>query len=112
MKGSFMQPARQDFAPEQARLLRDTVAKDCSDAEFHFFLEVAATYRLNPLAGEVYAAKLAGSNGGSGRVVVMVGRNGWLKIANDHADYRGIDGEVVRENDEFKVKRTAEGRVV
>jgi phage recombination protein Bet len=101
--------AREEFSPAQIKLLRRTVAKDCNDEEFSYFLEVAAAYDLNPLVGEVYASKMGGSNGSGGRVVILVGRNGWLKMARRNANYLGIDGDVVRENDSFKVSRKADG---
>lgn len=106
------QPARLAFAPEQAKIIKDTVARECTEAEFHFFLEVSARYDLNPMLGEMYAMKIPGKNGGPGRVVPTVGRNGWLKVARRHDDFLGMDGDVVREKDIFKIKREGGKRVV
>lgn len=109
---SITRAARADFSPEQVRLLKRTVAKQCNDDEFVYFLEVAAFYNLNPLVGEVYAAKMAGANGEGGRVAILIGRNGYLKMARSQSHFRGIDGDVVRKNDVFKVKRSQGGREV
>lgn len=113
MKGSTVaitKTARTEFAPEQVRLMRDTVAKDCTEPEFHFFLEVCARYEFNPFLGEIYAAKMRGKNGSPGRVAIIVGRNGWVKEANRQPDFRGLDSDVVRENDVFRMVRTPDGR--
>jgi phage recombination protein Bet len=107
---SITKAARTHFAPEQVRLMKDTVAKDCSDAEFHFFLEVCARYEFNPFLGEIYAAKMPSRTGGGGRVAIIVGKYGWIKEANRHPTYDGMDGDVVRENDVFRVVRGADGR--
>jgi phage recombination protein Bet len=109
---ALAQPARAQFTKEQVQMLRRTVAKDCNDDEFVYFLEVAAMYDLNPLVHEVYAAKQAGNNGSGGRVMILIGRNGWLKMARRYPDFKGIDGDIVRENDIFRVKRTPEGREI
>lgn len=106
---SITKAARTDFAPEQVKLMRDTVAKDCSDAEFHFFLEVCARYEFNPFLGEIYAAKMGNQNGGGGRVAIIVGRNGWIKEANRRPEFAGMDSDVVRANDVFKIVRTGDG---
>lgn len=106
---SITKAARTGFAPEQVKLMKDTVAKDCTDAEFHFFLEVCARYEFNPFLGEIYAARMPGKNGGQGRVAIIVGRNGWIKEANRHSNFKSLDSDVVREGDVFKVVRTPDG---
>lgn len=106
---SITRAARTEFSVEQVRLMRDTVARDCSDAEFHFFLEVCARYEFNPFLGEIYAAKMPSRNGGGGRVAIIVGRNGWIKEANRRPNFQALDGDVVREKDVYKVVRTPDG---
>lgn len=104
--------ARQRFEPAQIQAIRRTIAKDCSESEFVMLLEVAARYQLDPFAGEIYAAKMPGRNGGQGSVAIIVGRNGLLKIAKRDPEYLGVDCDVVHEKDAFHVKRTREGREI
>jgi phage recombination protein Bet len=88
-------------------LIRKTVAQNCTDAEIASFLELAARYGLDPFAKEVWCAKGGGKDGGSGKLLIMVGRDGLRKIA--HRAGLLVDGDVVHENDEFTVQRTEDG---
>lgn len=94
--------ARGAFDEEQVALIKATVAKDCSTAELGMFLELAVRYELDPFCREIFAAKMGGRDGSQGRVAIIVGRDGFLKIANRHDDFRGMKGDVVRENDDFR----------
>lgn len=94
--------ARTKYDPEQVRLMRNTVAKGCNDGEFAMFLEVAARYDLDPFCHEIYAAKMGGKNGSEGRVAIIVGRDGLLKVARRTGELEGLTGDVVCANDEFR----------
>lgn len=98
---SITRPARHDFTDKQKELIRATVARDCNLAEFHMFLELCAKYDLDPFAKEIYAAKMGNKNGETGNVVMIVGRDGLLKIAGRTGEFLGIEGDVVREQDTF-----------
>lgn len=84
-------------------LIQRTVAKDATPAELGLFLELASKYELDPFAKEVWCVKGSSQDGGSGRLLIMVGRDGLRKIAMRNG--LRIDGDVVRENDEFTVHR-------
>lgn len=91
--------ARDGWAEGNVALIRQTVAKDCNPAELSMFLELCARYQLDPFAKQIWAVKIKGS------VVIVVSRDGLLAIANRQNDYTGIDGDVVRKKDAFKVIR-------
>lgn len=95
---SILQPARYGFAPEQVQAIKNTVAKDCSDAELVMFLEVCARYGLDPFAKQAYAAKMGG-----GAVSIIVSRDGLLAHAHRQPDFVRLDGDVVRKGDNFEV---------
>lgn len=101
--------ARDLYDTKQIALIQSTVAKDCSTAELHMFLELAARYELDPFAGQIYAVKMPGKNGGRGRVTIITSRDGFLTIANRFADFEGMEGDVVREKDTFR--RTPDGTI-
>lgn len=109
---SVAKRARQEFDTEQVQLIRDTVAKDATLPELHLFLELAARYQLDPFAGQIWCAKMGGENASGGRMSIMVGRDGFLTIANRHDDFEGMDGDVVRANDDFRVELKDGKRVV
>jgi hypothetical protein len=71
-------------------------------AEIGMFVEICATYQLDPFAREAWLAKSK-----SGKLLVMVGRDGLRKIAQRNGLH--IDGDVVRENDDFQLVRSADG---
>ncbi len=100
-------PAWRDWDPEQVELIKKTVAKDASGAELHFFLQLASRYDLDPFARECWCVKSPGKDGGAGRLLIMVGRDGLRKIARNQGLV--IDGDVVHENDVFRVIRAADG---
>jgi phage recombination protein Bet len=76
------------------------------------FLELAARYDLDPFAREIWCAVPKAEDGSprTDKVLIMVGRDGFLKIAQRNPDYRGMDSDVVRENDDFTVERTQDGK--
>lgn len=66
--------------------LKNTVFKGCSEAEFVALVIVANTYNLNPLLREIYAFPKKG-----GGIQAIVGYDGWIRIANDHPQFDGIE---------------------
>lgn len=101
--------ARERWSPYQRELIRKTVARDANDAEFEMFLELALRYRLDPFARQIFCAKMRGEDGGGGTVAIMVGRDGFLKIANDTDEFEGMQGDCVYEEDEFVKEETPKG---
>lgn len=93
---SIGQRARGRFDVGQMELIRATVAKECTVPEFGMFLELAARYELDPFAREIWAVKM------QGRMTILVARDGLLAIANRSTDFIGIEGDVVREHDDFR----------
>jgi hypothetical protein len=71
-------------------------------AELGVFIEICATYQLDPFAKEAWCAKSK-----SGKLLIMVGRDGLRKIAARNGLH--VDCDVVRENDDFRVVRTSDG---
>jgi hypothetical protein len=102
--------ARDRFAQEQVDLIAASVAPNGTPlATIHRFLELSARYELDPFAGEIWCALMAGKDGASGRVAILVGRDGYLKVARRDPIFIDVDADVVYEKDEFKVVRTADG---
>lgn len=98
---SIGQRSRELFDDAQIKLIQQTVAKDCSPLELKMFLELCGRYELDPFAKEIYAAKMGSRNGEGGRVAIIVGRDGFLKIAQRSGEFEGLVGDVVRFNDDF-----------
>lgn len=94
---SILVPARFGFDEQQITAIRATVAQDCNNAELVMFLEVAARYELDPFAKQIFAAKI------DNRVQIIVSRDGLLAHAHRQADFKGLIGDVVHENDTFQI---------
>jgi phage recombination protein Bet len=106
---SITEHARGAFSPEQVSVIRNTVARDASDAELAMFLELCARYELDPFAGQLYCAKMPGQNGQPGRMAIIAGRDTFLTIANRNQDFGGFDSDVVRQNDTYRFERDERG---
>lgn len=65
--------------------LRDTVAPGLTNAEFLLFSEIVKATGLNPVTKEIWAIKAGG------RLQIMTGINGFLKIANSHPQFDGME---------------------
>jgi phage recombination protein Bet len=94
------QPARYQYDQEQQTAIRRTVAKDCNDAEFVMFLELAARYKLDPFARQIWAAKMGGQNDD---LAILVGRDGLLSIAERYDEFVAMESDVVVEGDKLTV---------
>ena len=81
---------------EMLNTLRNTVAPGLTDSEFALFAEIVKTTGLNPVTKEVWAIKAGG------RLQLMTGINGFLRIANSHPMFDGMEVEFEKE----------EGRIV
>lgn len=73
---------------EVANVLRDTVAKDLTDAEYIAFGTLCAATGLNPIRKEIWAIKTDRS------LQIMTGLNGYRAIANSHPSYDGMEGPI------------------
>jgi len=104
------EPARDKFNQAQVDLLFASAPNGTPLQVFHAFLELAARYELDPFAqGEIWLVPMSGRNGGQGRIAVLVGRDGYLKVARRDPAFIDVDADVVYDKDEFRVTRKADG---
>lgn len=69
-------------------VLKESIARDASPAEFAYFLEYCKHTGLNPIKREIWFIK-----DNKGRVQVMTGINGFLAIANANPNFDGMEVE-------------------
>lgn len=81
---------------EMLNTLRNTVAPGLTDSEFALFVEIVKSTGLNPITKEIWPIKV------NGRLQPMTGINGFLRIANSHSMFDGMEVEFDKE----------EGRIV
>lgn len=65
--------------------LRHTIAPGLTDPEFQLFAEIVKATGLNPVTKEIWAIKAGG------RLQLMTGINGFLRIANSHPMFDGME---------------------
>ena len=82
--------------------IKNTVAENATDDELEMFMHLAKEYNLDPFQGEIYFWKF-----GSKDPTIMTSRDGYLKIANQHPAFDGMDSGVIYPGDSFK--KTADG---
>jgi len=70
---------------EMLQALRNTVAPGLTEPEFLLFAEMCRATGLNPATKEIWAIKAGG------RLQLMTGINGFLKIANSHPSFDGME---------------------
>ena len=75
------------ISEQKLTTLRNTIAPGLSDAEFGLFAEIVKSTGLNPFTKEIWAIKAGG------RLQLMTGINGFLRIANSHPQYDGMEVE-------------------
>lgn len=88
---------------EAKELLKNTVAQGATDAELGMFIAHCQATGLDPILKEVWFIKTKGytkrdGTAVEGRVQIMTGLQGFLKVANRHPAYDGMECEVIREN--------------
>jgi len=72
---------------EMLSTLRSAIAPGLTDPEFMLFAEMCRATGLNPATKEIWAIKAGG------RLQLMTGINGFLKIANSHPQFDGMEVE-------------------
>lgn len=70
---------------EMLQALRNTVAPGLTEPEFLLFAEMCRATGLNPATKEIWAIKAGG------RLQLMTGINGFLRIANSHPAFDGME---------------------
>jgi phage recombination protein Bet len=70
---------------EMLQTLRNTVALGLTEPEFMLFAEMCRATGLNPATKEIWAIKAGG------RLQLMTGINGFLRIANSHPEFDGME---------------------
>lgn len=85
------------YSNQDIQTIRNTVAKDCNREELGLFLKKAATLGLDPLSGEIWCYKDK-----KGNVLMFAGRDGYLRVAQQHPEWGGMRSADIRENDDFE----------
>lgn len=105
-------PAYTQYSAEMIALVgKSIMPKGYTQPELYYVLELAATYKLDPLTKEIWAVRM--SDNLSEPVIVMVGVEGLKKIASRDPAYRGFRASEVYGDDDCEfsndVRQLADG---
>jgi len=84
---------------EMLETLKQTVAKGATDAQFKMFVEVCKATGLNPFLKEIWFVPAVG---------VMAGRDGYLRVANEHPMFDGMETKIERDAKGIPIKATCQ----
>lgn len=80
---------------ENLDLIRSAAAPTSTDDEFRTLLYLSKEYNLDPLKKEIYFIKYGGKS------TIITSRDGYLKIANLHDKFDGLESDVVYQGDKL-----------
>lgn len=86
------------FTPDDLALIRATVARDATDAEFKLLLVMARELGLNPLLKEIWCIKRRKED----PALIMTSRDGYMKVARRDPAFEGLSSCAVRKGDDFR----------
>jgi len=99
---SFVSP-RKDFSGGQLKLIRRTVARDCTEIEFDEFIAVAAHAELDPLRRQISPLILNPDDAQRRRMVPWATIDGLRVIAARSGDYRPMETAPLIEREEKQI---------
>lgn len=76
--------------------IRQTVAKGATDAQLRMFLEVCKRTGLDPFLKEIWYVAEKG--------IIMAGRDGYLRVANESPQFDGMETRVQRDAQNMPIK--------
>jgi phage recombination protein Bet len=82
---------------EVIEAIKQTVCRGATDAQLRLFMEVCKATGLNPfIKGEIWYVAEKG--------IIMAGRDGYLRVANEHPAFDGMETRVERDERDVPIK--------
>jgi len=85
--------ALRDYSPQQLSLIRQTVAKDTTPAEFDMFVQVCRNGGFDPFRRQIYCLVYSKDDAEKRKCVFITGIDGFRVVAHRNKDYRPDDQE-------------------
>lgn len=105
MQGPILSPdyAQRSLSAGQQKLIRRTVARDCTEPEFEEFITVAAQCGLDPLRRQITPLILDGGDRDRRRMICWTTIDGLRVLAARHGDYRPMETAPILETEETRI---------
>ncbi|OIK13561.1 RecT protein [Bacillus sp. MUM 116] len=88
------------FSQAELDTLKQTIAKGTTNEQFALFVQTCANSRLNPFLNHIHCIVYNGKEGATMSLQIAV--EGILYLARKTDGYKGIECQLIHENDEFK----------
>jgi phage recombination protein Bet len=88
-------PVPKTYSQDEMLLLRNVIAKGCTEPEFKLLMYMASTYGLDPLLKQIWAVK----RNDSSPALIFAGRDGMLAIAHRSGAFDGMQSGVEYEGE-------------
>jgi phage recombination protein Bet len=88
------------------KALRQMVGQQTDEADIYRLMHLAHTYGLDPLRQEVWLLRRKDSRTGQIETNVITTRDGYLRYAQQHAEFEGLISFEVCEGDDFAINAT------
>lgn len=98
MATALAPPSSRYEQAEIVNVIRQTVAKGATDAQLRMFLEVCRSTGLDPFLKEIYFV--------AEKSIIMASRDGYLRVANEHPQFDGMETRVERDERNVPIKAT------
>jgi len=85
----------QTWSEDEIVLIRNTIARNCTEPEFKLLMYLAKTYGLDPLAKQIWAVK----RNDNSPALIFAGRDGFLAIAHHSGKFDGMRSGVKYEGE-------------
>ncbi|AQX55926.1 hypothetical protein A2U94_07605 [Bacillus sp. VT 712] len=89
-----------NFTQSELDTIKQTIAKGTTNEQFSLFVQTCVNSGLNPFLNHVHCIVYDGKAGPTMSIQIAV--EGILFLARKTEGYKGIDAQIVHENDEFK----------
>lgn len=92
-----------NFTQKEIDVLKQTIAAGTNKEEFGLFLQTCISSGLNPFLNHIHPVVFDGRNGRTLSIQISV--EGILSLARRQEGYKGVEVQLVHEQDEFKAAR-------
>ncbi|MCM3736420.1 recombinase RecT [Bacillus cytotoxicus] len=92
------------FTQSELDTLKTTIALGTSDEQFALFVQTCVNAGLNPFLNHIYCIVYNTKNGP--KMSIQIAVEGVLALARKTDGYKGVDAQLVHENDDFKYNAT------
>lgn len=92
-----------NFTQAELDTLKQTIARGTTDEQFSLFVQTCANSGLNPFLNHVHCIVYEGKQGATMSIQIAV--EGITYLARKTEGYKGIEAQLVHENDEFRMGR-------